>query len=464
MKAINFRDAVEANRRNPNPRLTIAALVAASMPLLFGDVVNAYANPVCAVSSSPAGQSLAVHAKQNAADDFLSGCDDEERDVIERAFAAYRSLHTYQDRFIVAKIRHDKEGDDKIKTSMVITCSFAKPNRIALIGPRESVVCDGQTCWHRLGPAKQYTERRAPERIDFDEWDLGMLTFRASHPIVWLLTREEDRSVRELLGFVKQITGITTEEFGGRPGKRIGGSLRMKYLPIEEPTVSFDAWFSDETGLVEEIRLDLTEAVKEIEGNEDDLGRFLFSLRFQNIKLDEQIGADHFLFEPQPGDTKTEEFELPAGPKQREMIGKRAPAFSSKAMAGTTLQLSDYSGQVVVLDFWATWCRACVPGLLGLQRLEEKYAGQSVSVIGINLDDVRSEKRVAGFLENRNITFPQAIDIGGDLSQAYRISSLPCTVLIDKEGIVRAIYLGVVPEKKLSLQIDRMLQYDTCQR
>jgi len=140
------------------------------------------------------------------------------------------------------------------------------------------------------------------------------------------------------------------------------------------------------------------------------------------------------------------------------MIGKPAPALSGKDMAGNALHLSDFAGRVVVLDFWATWCRGCVPGLLRLQKLTDKYAGQSVSVIGINLDESGSEGRVAGFLENRNIRFQQAVEVDSKVLQAYRVSGLPHTVLIDKDGMIRAIYVGLLPQKKLSLQIDHMLQ------
>ena len=63
----------------------------------------------------------------------------------------------------------------------------------------------------------------------------------------------------------------------------------MKYLPIEDSTVSFDAWFHDKTGLVGEIRLDLTEAVQEMEGASNDNATCLFSLRLQNIKLEVRI-------------------------------------------------------------------------------------------------------------------------------------------------------------------------------
>jgi len=232
----------------------------------------------------------------------------------------------------------------------------------------------------------------------------------------------------------------------------------MKYLPVDDPTVSFDAWFSDETGLVEECRLDLTEAVQEMEGWENENARFVFWLRFQNIKLDERIITDRFVFKPKSGDIRTEEFEFRAGQVAQKMIGKPAPALFGKDMAGTEFHLSDCGGDVVVLDFWATWCRGCVPGLLKLQTLAEKYAGQSVSVIGINADKPGSEKRVAEFLEKRKIKFRQVVDVDSKVTQAYRISGLPHTVLIDRGGMVRAIHVGPLPEKKLTLQIDRMLQ------
>lgn len=131
--------------------------------------------------------------------------------------------------------------------------------------------------------------------------------------------------------------------------------------------------------------------------------------------------------------------------------GTAAPGFTTKDMLGKTLNLSDYKGKYVLLDFWATWCMPCRAGNPHLIELYKKYKDQGVEFIGISDDD----KNVAGWkkaVKNDGIDlWPQVLRGRGntnsdgtsaDLSKMYMVDSYPTKILIDKEGKIVANWVG----------------------
>lgn len=136
--------------------------------------------------------------------------------------------------------------------------------------------------------------------------------------------------------------------------------------------------------------------------------------------------------------------------KARIEIGQPAPEFSMIDFAGTRLRLSDFRGQIVLLYFWATWCRPCLadlPHLLNAYRKfqshEDTRAKRSVfNIIGISLDEDRAA--LQKFLDNHDMPWRQLFDGQGwkmQVAQQYRISSLPRTLLLDGQGVIRYIDL-----------------------
>jgi peroxiredoxin len=121
-------------------------------------------------------------------------------------------------------------------------------------------------------------------------------------------------------------------------------------------------------------------------------------------------------------------------------VGSPAPSFSLKDLQGNTVNLSDFEGKVVFLDFWAPWCAPCREELPELDRLYKKYGKDGFEVVGICLDTHQS--RVTKFLQKVPITFQILIDKKGDAAEAYRFSGLPAGFLIDRDGIIRKQYKG----------------------
>ena len=105
------------------------------------------------------------------------------------------------------------------------------------------------------------------------------------------------------------------------------------------------------------------------------------------------------------------------------------------------ISLTDLRGKVVVLNFWASWCVTCKDEAVELEEAWRMYE-QSGEVVFIGVDYVDTEPEARGYLERYDITYPNGPDMGTKISQAFRISGVPETYFIDREGVVKHVQLG----------------------
>lgn len=128
-------------------------------------------------------------------------------------------------------------------------------------------------------------------------------------------------------------------------------------------------------------------------------------------------------------------------------IGEKAPFFSLKDLGGKAIRLDDFSGKVMIVNFWATWCVPCRDEMPLLQQFAMEY-GQNAVVVGIDLDEPRD--LVASYAENYQIGFPILLDEGSKVADRYLIHGFPTTIFIDAEGRISAIHIGKLSQATLS--------------
>lgn len=138
--------------------------------------------------------------------------------------------------------------------------------------------------------------------------------------------------------------------------------------------------------------------------------------------------------------------------------------FELKDQHGKTHKLSDYKGKVVFLNFWATWCPPCKMEMPDIQKIYEKYEKQGeksevviLSVVAPNTQDEKDIDGIKEFLEENGYTYPVLMDDGGYTFGAYRISSLPTTFMIDKEGNVFGYVQGGLSQEAMESIIDQTI-------
>ena len=147
---------------------------------------------------------------------------------------------------------------------------------------------------------------------------------------------------------------------------------------------------------------------------------------------------------------------LGGGGASSALGGARAPDFSLQDLDGKPLDLAHYRGEVVLLDFWATWCTPCRDEIPHFVELQDKYGERGLQVIGISMDD--GPKPVREFYREVKMNYPVALGTE-KLAAAYGgVLGLPITFLIDRDGKVAAKFVGAVEMTSVEQQIKFLLQ------
>lgn len=140
------------------------------------------------------------------------------------------------------------------------------------------------------------------------------------------------------------------------------------------------------------------------------------------------------------------------------LAGQKAPDFVLKSATGENLRLSEYRGDVVMINFWATWCGPCRQEMPLLDELYGRYQRVGFSLLGVNIDDDMS--RAMDMVRELGVTFPVLFDEKKEVSKLYQVEAMPVTVLLDREGTVRHVHHGYKPgyEQKYLDEIRSLLR------
>lgn len=132
-------------------------------------------------------------------------------------------------------------------------------------------------------------------------------------------------------------------------------------------------------------------------------------------------------------------------------INKPMEDFEAEDLSGNKVKLSDYKGEIIFLNFWATWCPPCRSEMPHMEEFYAKYKDENVAVLAVSstsvelrggTDDKAAEKRVRDFIERNGYTFPVLLDRNDEAWKIYYQAGVPANYIIDKEGIIRYLKLG----------------------
>jgi peroxiredoxin len=123
--------------------------------------------------------------------------------------------------------------------------------------------------------------------------------------------------------------------------------------------------------------------------------------------------------------------------------GTAAPAFQLPAAAGNPVGLNDLKGQVVLINFWASWCGPCRQEMPLLEQMYRKYKAAGFTLLGVNVEPKSAD--AVGFLKTTPVSFPILFDTESKVSTLYEVSGMPSTVIVDRKGKVRYIHHGYKP-------------------
>jgi peroxiredoxin len=131
---------------------------------------------------------------------------------------------------------------------------------------------------------------------------------------------------------------------------------------------------------------------------------------------------------------------LPSIAAAPTLLGKEAPDFVLKSMDGNNLRMSEFRGQVVLVNFWARWAGDSRQEMPALDRINTTYERAGLVVLGVSVDeDLVRAREFAGAMK---VSYPIMFDTGSDIGREYLLQKMPMTILVDRAGVVRYSNVG----------------------
>ena len=146
------------------------------------------------------------------------------------------------------------------------------------------------------------------------------------------------------------------------------------------------------------------------------------------------------------------------GVSQALTIGEKAPDFTLKTLTGENLNITEQRGNIIVINFWASWCGPCRTEMPILQEFHDQYEDLGVAVWGVNVE----QENQAGidYIRELAVDFPIFFDASNEVSANYNVEAMPTTVIIDRHGKVRSVFRGYQKgyEKKYAKVIKQLIR------
>jgi thiol-disulfide isomerase/thioredoxin len=135
------------------------------------------------------------------------------------------------------------------------------------------------------------------------------------------------------------------------------------------------------------------------------------------------------------------------GSSAGRLISQPAPDFALRSFGGENVRLSEHLGEVVLINFWATWCGPCRQEMPLLDGIYAKYHRAGLVLFSVNIDE--EQERAVEMARTLGVSYPVLFDSRKEVSRSYDVGTMPLTVLVDREGVVRYVSEGYKPGYEL---------------
>lgn len=203
------------------------------------------------------------------------------------------------------------------------------------------------------------------------------------------------------------------------------------------------------------LSIDITEMITQSNNLEIPAGySFKVMYTFERWTANAPLAAEMFTFTPSAEAVRYESIaaylEAKSASQEHPLLGKPAPTFTAPSLAADPVEFTGQSGDVVVLDFWATWCGPCVVALPEIAKLAEEFSDKKVRFYAISVSE--EKEAVQNFIAEKGLQDLQVLlDPGGELATAFAASAIPQTVLIGQDGRVEAVHVGFDPDNSIKI-------------
>lgn len=406
--------------------------------------------------------------------------------LFEKVADTYKGLTSYSDQgeFVVAMTL----GGKAHRQVRPLRLTFVRPNKLDLDAGAVRLTCDGKTLTTVIEPLKKYMSSPAPESIGVDtfrEGPTGAVLFGSAtaaptaSPMYVLLNLLAGANPDVLLDQMGGTLRTATADAAKPDGNALVIDLQEGpdlLLRVDPATRLLSAI---------EMKIDPKQLAKSAPPGQ---ALTIEQFGWTSGKVSTQVPADRSFafvapkgFAPieteknQPGAGQAPQFEV------QKRIGQPAPDFTLTVLDGPgktrTLSKADLAGKVVVIDFWATWCKPCLEEMPEIQKLVEHYqaAKKGVVIVALSEDDAPEEiselrKLVEKTMGERKIALDDGttgrvgLDPSNSVGKAFDIEGFPTLVILDGKGVVQSAHVGNVTDsdtplhKTLATEIDALLE------
>ncbi len=232
------------------------------------------------------------------------------------------------------------------------------------------------------------------------------------------------------------LDGLVSATYIGR--EEVDGT-ECDHVQIAGPDGSWDLWI--ETGarpLVRRIVPDASSLEADLKTRGIDDAELSVDARLGSWIVDD-VPDSAITFEAAEGLLKVARFQPPSPPMR--LLGKPAPPFSLEILDGGTFDLAETKGkEIVILDFWATWCGPCRQVMPIIEKVAERFREEGVRLYAVNLQE--DPKNVRRYLESQELDLTVLLDTQGSVAAQYKANAIPQTVIIGRDGTVQVVHVG----------------------
>jgi len=391
---------------------------------------------------------LPSNASQTDAEKF----DPEADKTLRQTSEFYRGLKSLKTDAVMSVLIQSPVLKQEITAKYAI--AVQQPNKISMAtsGGRTdaSLTCDGTKVYTYIAALKRYTVKDAPADFDamFSGEDAAINTMLMQGLFIDMLLQSNPYDL--IAGNIESLEAVGIEDVAG---------VKCHHLMLTQKQISLELWIETAPQpVMRKLVMNMSKAMAAARGEpvSKDL-KMEVTVTFANWTANSVLPTDTFTFTPPAGAKQVTSFASGGGESPSPLLGKAAPAFDLPLLDGSRVKLQDLKDkQVVVVDFWATWCGPCRLSLPIVAELAEIYKAKDIAFYAVNEGD--SEGTVRKFLENTKLKLTVALDKDGKVGQDYDARSIPLMVLVGKDGSVQAVHTGYDPDmkKKLAAELDAL--------
>lgn len=245
--------------------------------------------------------------------------------------------------------------------------------------------------------------------------------------------------LQTLMSDMSSLKIVNRDNYEGAPAVLLRG--------VQADGVGWALWVATESGNVRPLRMkvDLTPVLR-VSNQLPEAFSYEVDFKFTSWKMGVDFPPEFFSHRPSPRARQFESLEayyrfVTEGDLPHRLLGKMAPSFAAQGIDGKVLKIEDLKGKVVVLDFCASWCGPCLEFMPIVFEVSTSLAGKGVVAYAVNVGEDRDT--ASNFFKKIGPTLPLLVDADGSIAKSFGAIAIPQTVIIDRDGRIQAVHVGI---------------------